>query len=144
MYPTPPRQPNRKHPIAITKNSFIVNFTKVAHMTEFLLSRFDCLPVLIKGLFFIGVISLVIVFLSCFIFKPQKTNGSSLQTSTEVSKSESRITTTKNRPTFIKATNVKGLTLENNTAVGDVDFADLENVTDLKASGNKHITPDNK
>lgn len=48
----------------------------------------------------------------------------------------------KQRPTFIKATNVKGLTIENNTVSGDVDFADLENVTNVKASGNKHITPD--
>lgn len=48
----------------------------------------------------------------------------------------------KQRPTFIKATNVKGLTMENNTVSGDIDFADLENVTDVKASGNKHITPD--
>jgi len=47
------------------------------------------------------------------------------------------------RPTFIKATNVKGLTMEDNTVIGDADFADLDNVTDVKASGNKHITPDN-
>lgn len=42
---------------------------------------------------------------------------------------------------FIKATNVKGLTIENNTYVGHGDFADLDNVTDVKASGNKHIVP---
>jgi hypothetical protein len=41
---------------------------------------------------------------------------------------------------FIKATNVKGLTIENNTYIGPGDFADLDNVTDVKASGNKHIT----
>lgn len=50
----------------------------------------------------------------------------------------------RNRPTFIKATNVKGLTIKDNTVVGDADFADLDKVSDVKASGNKHITPPNK
>lgn len=47
----------------------------------------------------------------------------------------------KSRPVFIKATNVKGLTMTNNKAIGDVDFAHLENLTDIEAHGNKHIAP---
>ena len=45
------------------------------------------------------------------------------------------------RPTFIKATNVKGLTMKDNFVSGDVNFADLDNVEDLYSSGNVHITP---
>jgi hypothetical protein len=46
------------------------------------------------------------------------------------------------RPTFIKATNVKGLVMKDNVGIGDADFAHLENVEGLEASGNVHITPD--
>ena len=49
-----------------------------------------------------------------------------------------------NRPTFLKATNVKGLIIKDNTVVGDADFADLDKVSDVNASGNKHITSPNK
>ncbi len=45
------------------------------------------------------------------------------------------------RPTFIRATNVKGLVMKDNVGIGDVDFADLKNVEGLEASGNIHITP---
>ncbi len=47
----------------------------------------------------------------------------------------------KSRPVFIKATNVVGLTMTNNKVTGDVDFADLENVTDLVAHGNAQTNP---
>ena len=47
----------------------------------------------------------------------------------------------KSRPVFIKATNVVGLTMTDNKATGDMDFAHLENVTDLVANGNEHTTP---
>ena len=45
------------------------------------------------------------------------------------------------RPTFIKATNVKGLTMNDNVVSGDVNFADLDNVEDVHSSGNIQINP---
>lgn len=45
------------------------------------------------------------------------------------------------RPIFIKATNVKGLVMKDNVSIGNADFAYLENVEGLDASGNVHITP---
>lgn len=52
--------------------------------------------------------------------------------------------TERNRPVFIKATNVQGLTMTTNKVIGDVDFAHLENVTDLVAHGNEHVTDDSQ
>ena len=85
---------------------------------------------------FTAIIAIVLIFA-----KP--TQKELVPTSTPSQSTNKQIDKTKQRPTFIKATNVRGLILKNNTATGDVDFADLENVTDIEASGNKHTTPDN-
>jgi hypothetical protein len=45
----------------------------------------------------------------------------------------------KTRPVFIKATNVEGLVMKDNTISGNADFAHLDQVRDVQASGNVHI-----
>jgi hypothetical protein len=44
------------------------------------------------------------------------------------------------RPTFIKATNVDGLVMKDNVVRGDIDFAQLDNVSGVESSGNLHVT----
>ncbi|MEK7803437.1 MAG: hypothetical protein AAB251_03435 [Deltaproteobacteria bacterium] len=45
-----------------------------------------------------------------------------------------------NRPTFIKLGSIKDSKIKDNTAVGDIDFADIKKVEQSQISGNKHIT----
>lgn len=49
-----------------------------------------------------------------------------------------------NRPTFIKLGNMKDSEIKDNTAIGDIDFADIKNVEQSQIADNIHIKPDSQ
>ena len=106
-------------------------------------SKFIDYPLWAKSIVAMWSILTVAIFFIVLFVKPERPKMAVTQ-SEKPSAQYEPAKKSNNRPTFIKATNVKGLTMKDNTVVGDADFADLDNVTDVKASGNKHITLPNK